>query len=38
VALLDRGRLLQIATNDELRAGGLEALFLKATEREETDL
>ena len=38
VALLDRGRLLQIATNEELRAGGLEALFLRATERLEARL
>ncbi len=36
VALLDRGRLVQIATAQEMEAGGsLEALFLDLTQRSE---
>jgi ABC-2 type transport system ATP-binding protein len=38
VALLDRGRLVQIASAEEIRAGGdLEALFLHATRRSEDE-
>jgi ABC-2 type transport system ATP-binding protein len=36
VALLDRGRLVQIATAEEVEMGGtLETLFLELTDREE---
>ena len=38
VALLDRGRLLRIATSEEMRAaGGLEQIFLAATGRAATE-
>ena len=38
VALLDRGKLVQIATAEEMRGGGtLEALFLEATRRGELE-
>lgn len=36
VALLDRGKLLQVASAENLQEGGLEALFLEATRRSGT--